>query len=292
MDVLTQFGFGDELYTFDTTQQISLRDNFRDAVARTTRLPGVVGGYDEYGTKPAPNEIGNVQVNFWIEADTPAAIQTLKQQVGSMKAWGKRQLWKQPWGSAAARFCEARINSVSFSENAKDVPHRRIRVQVDFQVDYPFWLGMGTHSAFWGGGDTWGGGELWGGSPVEEVVSGTDNTFSLTPGGNDLIYPRVAVLVGAGDQAEDVRIQRIRGGRVQDEIRYTGTLAAGDVLDVDCMAYKVKLNGASAYNSAFSIVSPAWFRLRGGLANEIRVLMANSGDEATIQFKYFEPYNV
>lgn len=292
MDTLVRFGTGDELYTFDTTQQISLRDNFRNTMPRTKQLPGLAGGYDEYGDDPAPAEVGNVQVVFWVQGDGPAAMETLKGQFSAMKAWGRKKLWKQPAGGGSLRFCEARINSIDFTEAARDVPHKRLRVQVNFQAD-PMWHGLGTYAGgfFWGDGTTWGSGATWGGTPVTQNVTGTENSFSVTPGGNDLTYPRFRIIIPAGESAENIRLQRVLNGRVVDQIRYSGTLSAGDVLDVDCRAYRVKLNGVSGYSSAFSVTSAAWFRLRGGVSNTIRVLMANAGDEADIQIKYFDVYN-
>lgn len=294
MDTLVRFGQGDELYTFDTGQQISLRDNFRDVTPRTNRLPGLPGGFDEYGTAAAPAEIGNVQVVFWLIADGAIAMQTAKQQVGAMKAWGKKVLYKQPYGDATERFCWARVNSIEFSENAKEQPHRRLRVEVNFQVDHPLWENLGTYAGGWrwGDGTLWGGGALWGGTPVTQNVTGTDNSFSLTPDGNDEIHPIVQISIPAGESAENIRVQRILSGRVQDEIRYTGVLSAGDLLVVDTEAYTVKLNGVDAYSSAFEVESAAWFRLRAGRANTIRVLMTNAGDEADIIFKYKEALNV
>ena len=292
MDTLKTFGIGDELYTFEATRQVSLRDNFRDVVARTSRLPGLAGGYDEYGSQAAPEEIGNVQCVFWLEADTLVSMRSKLDALAAMESWGKKLLVKQPMGSAVERFCWARVNDIGLPMNVRDVPHQRIRIEVNFQVDNPMWQTLGTYSWMWGDGTEWDEGALWGGTPVSNTVTGTDNTFSITPAGNRILYPRVAIKIPAAQSAANIRVERILGGVVVDQIRYSGTLSAGDVLDVDCPKYRVLLNWTDGYNDLFSIHSAAWFRLRGGLANEIRVRMKNASDQATVIFKYHGAYNV
>lgn len=291
MDSLLRFGAGSELYTFDTTKQISLRDNFRDVVTRTSRLPGLPGGFDEYGSGPAPTEIGNVQAVFWLEADTLQAMESAKRSVNAMAAFGLKRLYKQPLDTTQdERYCEARISSIDYTESAKDVPHRRLRVQVNFQVANPVWLTLGTESWAWGDGTAWGSGALWGGSPVSHAAVGADNTFSLTPGGNTITYPRITIEIPAAKSATNIRVQRRRQGAVLDEVRYSGTLSAGQTLEINCRAYSLRLDNASWYGAAFTYQTAAWMRLVGGIANDIRVLMDNAADEATIRWRYYEAY--
>lgn len=291
MDSLLRFGAGSELYMFDPTKQISLRDNFRDVVTRTSRLPGLPGGFDEYGSGPAPTEIGNVQVVLWLEADTVQALEAMRRSVNAMAALGVKRLYKQPMDTTQAeRYCEARVNSIDYTEAAKDSPHRRLRVQVNYQAANPVWLTLGTESWAWGDGTTWGGGALWGGNPIVHSAIGTDNTYSLTPGGNTITYPRITIEVPAGKSATDIRIQRRRGGVVLDEVRYSGALSGGDTLEINCRAYSLRLNGASWYGAAFTYQTAAWMRLVGGTSNEVRVLMGGAADEATIKWRYYEAY--
>src|SRR5690606_5797669 len=98
--------------------------------------------------------------------------------------------------------------------------------------------------------------------------------------------------IPTGKSATNIRVQRRRQGVVMDEVRYTGTLSAGSVLEINCRAYSVTLNGSDGYSSAFGFETGAWFRLVAGISNEIRVLMNNTTDEATIKFRYYEAYNV
>jgi len=140
VDSLLRFGAGSELYQFDVSRQISLRDNFRDVVPRTTRLPGVHGGFDDLGWGRAPGEIGNVQVVFWIIRDTPAEMAAALAAVGRMANWGVKRLYKQSMdGTRREMFCEARVNSIDYTQSASNLPHERQRVVVNFQVATPYW---------------------------------------------------------------------------------------------------------------------------------------------------------
>lgn len=293
MDTLLRFGSGDYLYTFTPDNQIQLRDNFRDAVPRTSRLPGLSGGFDEYGIAPAPTEIGNVSVTFWLFADTNAEMQTHKENLGRMRSFGKRRLFKQPVDPLQdERYCEARINSIEINEAAGERPHNRLRVTVNFQVDNPFWLTQGTEAPSYNDGSIYGSGITYGGTPVVESLVGSDNSFTLSPAGNEITYPRFVIEVPATKSASNIRIQRIVNSNVVDQVRYSGTLNAGDMLEINCRSLSVWLNGTNAYSNDFEFSTSAWFRLIGGLDNSIRVLMDNPTDEIDLKIRYYEAYNV
>lgn len=288
MDSILRFGSGDELYEFEPEDQISLRDNFRDAVPRTTRLPGVSGGFDEFGSDPAPGEIGNVQVNIWIQAETEDEMTRKLQDIGSMPSFGVKRLFKRPMNGDPELYCNARINSIDYTGSARNLSHRNTSVQINFQVATPGWLSQGTESPLWGGGELWGGGAVWGGGALPVTVIGLNNDFSIEPGGNGVTYPRIFISIPTLKSATNVRVQRIVGGIVKDEIRYDDTLSAGDVLEVNARALSVMLNNVDAYDDKFTFKTAGWFSLIGGISNTIRVLMDNPSDEARITTKYFE----
>lgn len=291
MDTLLRFGSGDELHTFDPTRQVSLDDSFLKVMTRLSRLPGLQGAFDEYGSGAAPAESGEVRVAFWLMSDQPEELLRMKRAVAAMKAWGKKRLYKRPWGSGRELYCEARFKTLEFKQEVTRLSHKRLLMMLTFEVDNPMWYSLGTEAWSWGDGTLWGNAP-WGGNPVEEAVIGSDNSFSLTPEGNDIIYPRITIEIPTGKSATNIRVQRRRQGVVMDEVRYTGTLSAGSVLEINCRAYSVTLNGSDGYSSAFGFETGAWFRLVAGISNEIRVLMNNTTDEATIKFRYYEAYNV
>lgn len=293
MDTLLRFGSGDTLYTFTPDDQVKLRDNFRDVVTRTSRLPGLPGGFDEYGVGPAPTEIGIVQVMFWLLAISGAEMEAKKEALGRMDSFGKRRLYKQTVDPAAdERYCEARVNSIEFSESAGDRPDKYLRVSLTFEVDNPRWLTIGTEAPSYNDGSTYNSGVVYGGNPVTQNLVGLDNSFTVTPAGNEITYPRFLITVPATKSATNIRIQREVNSAPVDEVAYAGTLSAGDLYEINCRAYSVFKNGADFYDDDFTFITSAWFRLIGGVPNTIRVLMDNAGDEIDLEMRYYESYNV
>lgn len=293
MDTLLRFGSGTQLYTFDPSDQKVLRDNFRNVLARATRLPGLSGGFDEDGKGISPTEKGNVLYRFLYEATSEADMDAKKLALGRMKTFGKKRLYKQPVDPALPeRYCEARVNSIDFTERSGDRPEKRLEFTINFQVSNPYWLTQGTESPQYGDGSIYGSGVVYGGTPVTQSLVGADNSFSVTPEGNDITYPRLTLEVPAGKSAQNIRIQRLVNGSVIDEVRYAGTLSAGDILEINSRAYAVYLNGADGYTTDFSFNTSAWFRLIGGTSNAIKVLMDNPTDEIDLEMRFYEAYNV
>src|SRR5687768_4199120 len=105
-------------YTFPTTQS-QLRDNFSDMVPRTTRIPGADGGFDQFGEEKAPSEIGSVSVSFEQYADSNEDLQTKRDLVRAMAAWGVCTLHKD-CGAEGTRYCSARVNSITMTEAPND----------------------------------------------------------------------------------------------------------------------------------------------------------------------------
>jgi hypothetical protein len=293
MDTLLRFGSGDYLYTFNPEDQIQIRDNFRDVVPRTSRLPGLSGGFDEYGTDRAPNEIGNVQVSFWLLAENEIEMEAKKLALGRMKVFGKKLLFKQPEDEyQTERYTEARVNSIDFNEAAGQRPDRYLMVTVNFQCDNPFWYTIGTEAFKLGDGTLLGSGAALGGTPIEQTLTGLDNSFSLTPSGNDITYARFTIEIPATKSATNIRIQREVASLVVDQVAWAGTLVAADILEINCRALSIQKNGNDAYGADFTFITSAWFRLIGGIPNTIRVRMANASDQINLKVRFFEAYNV
>lgn len=297
MDTLIRFGAGAQLYTFNQSNLISLRDNFRDLVQQASRLPGLSGGVNEYGIGPSPRAIGNVQAVLWLLADESLPpdeqgkqIQALKSDLATMSSYGVKRLYKQSSDATEdERYCEASISSISYTETSAEQPHARLRVQVNWQVTNPRWYSQGTEAPAWGDGTNWGGGLAWGGTAPTYNISGTSTNITITPQGNAETFPRLILQCGAAQTAQNIRIQRIVNGTVVDQVRYAGTLGNNDRLVINTRANSVTKNGISHYTSDFTYNNAGWFRLLPG-ANTIKVLMDNAGDACDLEFRYYEAY--
>lgn len=287
MTTITRFKVGKLEYAFEGVQDWN--DNFGDLVPRTRRLPGMDGGFDEFGDGPAPAEIGKVQINFIPIVDVRSDMTAKLDALRAIARQGKGRLFMQPADeSAQERFCFARLNNISTPHSEKKHTDLWMRAKATFQVDDPHWYTQGTEAWAWGDGTLWGT-QPWGGSATPQAVSGLQTDFQITRVGNAPTRARITIACGVGQSAQDIRIQRLADGLVADEVRYNDALIAGDSLEINARESSVTLNGADAYSTDFTFLYPDWFRLLPGV-NDIRVLLEGSGNAATVTIRYYEAY--
>jgi len=285
---VTRFGSGSQVYTFPDTIQ-TLNGNFGSLITLTSKLPGADGGFDEFGLGVSPAEIGKVSVEFTLISDTREGMTALRDAVYKMRGFGRKQLFMQPSDNALPpRWCWGRVASIPINEKVAKHTDLWQPVTVNFHVPDPMWYAQGTEAVLWGAFN-WGDGSVWGGTAPAWAISGELTDQTVTPVGSAIIQPRIKISCGAGQTVTNPTIQRVVNGEVVDQVSYTGTLVASDVLEINCRAWLVKKNSVDAYTSAFSFLHPSWFRLYPG-ANTVRIRFANSTDAATIRMLYFEGY--
>lgn len=277
------FGSASNLYTFPTVQG-TLSDNFNDLVTRTSRMPGVSGGYDAYGTMPAPGEVGNVRFDFTLVAISRGAMQTLRDAVNAMKRWGVQRLLVQ-FGDLGNRWAYARISSIQMTKQLGENTDLFQPVSVNFQVADPYWYSLATETWLWGDGTEWGAAS-WASIPTTTLSSLT-NTFTTTISGVFETFPRMLITTGAGVSFTDVTIERIVGGVTVDRVAYTGAVNQNSTLQINARALAVLLNGADAYTSAFTWLLPSWFRLEPG-ANSMKITFTSKTGNPTYKVQYYE----
>jgi hypothetical protein len=292
MDELLRFVTREGVWEPDLGEQISLTDNFGNVVTHTQRLPGISGGFDEYGDGPAPSEVGNVQAFQWVEERYPDLVAAKLDEWRGISSWGAGRLYKRVMGNDNdVRWTEARVSSLPLSQNAGEKPHVRQRIQMSFQAHSPFWYKQGTAGPEWGDGvATWGDGvTYWGGSEEFVELTGTVNEIYRVQNGYAPSPVRIDLRVPAGESAENVVVQRLVFGEVMDEIAFTETLVAADRLIVDSVSSAVTLNGADAFDERFAFYDPRWFVAMPG-TNTIRVGMTNVTDVIEIRLLYYEAF--
>jgi hypothetical protein len=288
---IKRFGVGKKTFYFPDASTFS--DNFSNLVPSTKRLPGMDGGFDEYGVDVAPSEIGKVEIGLWLIASTPAEMTRLTDKANEMADWGVQKLFIQPYNTdLIERWCNARINNISMSENADKSPERGMRVQMTFQVADPYWYTLGTESPLYGDANSIYGafGLVYGGSAVSPIVcNGLLTEAIVTAGGNATTLARITVTVPAGKTAENIRIQRLENGVVRDEVKYIGVLTPSDTLLINGRDTSIKLNNLDAYTQSFSFLDPDWMRIKPG-ENTIRVLMDGVANGANVKIQFYERY--
>lgn len=139
---LVQFGGGSQVYRFPA--QTGLTHNFGNGLTQPARLPGMDGAFDPFGDEPLLSEAGTLAFDWWLHANG-SSITQLKAQAAQVRAWGRRPLWIAPEDGSALRWCGAKADNLRMSENVKDMPHVRQRVQSNWSVSYPRWLSKPNH---------------------------------------------------------------------------------------------------------------------------------------------------
>lgn len=277
-------------YTFPAPFQVRYNaTGFRNIAAQLMKLPGLDGGIDQFGSGPGQTVNGDISIDGWFEGDTPTDVQNLLDAAGQLADLGIGRLYIQP-EVGLERFCHARLNANAWSQNVRDVPHRRQRVQFNFQVaQAKFYSDAGYWPPFFDGTYDWDGTIDWGENTYVIDASGVSTEDTLTIDGNATAQPIVSIRPESSDTVENVRVQRVVGGQVMDEISYAGTLTDTDELSVDGGRQYSQLNGVTTWGPNVTYRHPELFRLAPG-ANTIRILAENAGDAVRVRIWYLETW--
>lgn len=291
---ITRFEAGGNTYTFPTNPgDQDFRTNFAELVARSSRMPGVSGGYDEFGTGRAPSAVGNVQHSFYLVSDTRSGMQTLRDAVYQMANWGVGRLI-QTMQDATERWCWARVNNITMSERRHQHSDLFQQVQMSWQVSDPYWYRPGNE-AIWDGAATpvWSNaGAIWDGANGTAISD--SGTISVTNAGSATTLARIIILQTAATTCWNPIVRRVVNGAVVDEVRWTYGIGLQQYVEINPRSQRVRwVSYASniVYDNAyarsyFEAKHPDWMRLTPG-TNSIQVLMDGS---ATVFVKYLERY--
>jgi len=286
MGRITRFVSNWGTYTFPNTGQ-SFNPPFANVLARADRLPGVDGGLDQFGTGWAPSQVANLTFSYFLVSSTLEGMQPLRDAAHAMRGWGTGQLYFQPTDPALTeRFIFCRINNIGDPQKLSEHTDRFQPVELSLQVAQPYWYTAGTER-LWDDGGKWDDGGLWDGnasaaSPTSITTSGT---MTVTVGGNVFTQSRILVINDGGSPVTNPIIRRILNGEVADEVRYYGTIAAGDWLEINPRAQRVLMGllGTDVIES-FDFLNPDWMRLYPG-SNSLQIYLNGT---AKIAARYME----
>lgn len=279
-------------YTFPVYEnRIDARS--QNVSASSQQLPGASGGFPGLGFGPKPLQPKTFTVNFTIRVEQRRLMTPQLDAVNAIAGWGVQRLYVID-DAGEERWINCEVQRIQNAQNVNTHSDLHQPVAITFIAHDPHWYKQGTENPIWGGGSLWGGGAVWGGASVPQVCTGLQTDFTVTHNGTGFARPRIFITVADGDTASDIRVQRIVGGSVVDQVRYTGALSpsGGDnVVKIDCRALTATLDNADIFSSTLWGIPTNlwWFRLPEG-DNSIRVLMTNSGDECTVEMKYYDTY--
>lgn len=260
-------------YTFPNTEQ-DFRDNFADVLARASRLPGVDGGLDEYGTGHAPSPVGLIQFGVYLVSRTREGMQVLRDNLRLIRTWGTGKLYYQPTNTALEeRWAWCRVNNINTSQRLEAHTDIFQPVQVTMQASEPYWHALGDVRRW--GSFNWGGAD-WGGDFVTQNVSSLEEMVITNPG-NAFTLPKVVVRNQSGADARNIRIERLVNDVIVDSVRWAGTLADDDWLMIDSRRQRVTRNGYNTLDGYFEYLRPDWLRLMPG-TNTLRIRLDGTAD--------------
>lgn len=283
MRTLVSFGNEPNVYTFPSDSQVTFTDNFASLVTKTVRVAGVNGGLSNLGSGPGLSPIGTVRADNWLDFYDLTEATDKVDSVREMAGWGYQPLIMQP-EYGATRWCWARLNDQQLQQDARNVPHKRQKVPVVFEVPDPFWYALGTEIV-WGGGAKWGAAtSIWGGSGGSTSIVGS-GTISVTVGGNAFTFARLFVKNSSGAAVSNLVIKRLVNHKVEDQITYYGTIPDGTTLVIHPRRRRVLL-GTTPMPAELDALYPDWMRLYPG----VNSLSVTVGGTVSIGVRYFERY--
>lgn len=268
-------------YTFPTAPgDQEFRTNFANLLRSNTRLPGVDGGYREWGWGKAPAENGMIQFAIYLESATRSGMQSLRDSLRTMQAWGMGLLYDTINGVDRWSYCA--ITAIDMPEERHKHSDLYQRVQLTFETPDPFWYTAGTE-LLWDNAGNWDGASLYwdGTSPTSVTNSGT---ISITNNGSAYTLARVILKCTSGTAYNPV-VQRTVNGVVRDEVRWSGSLAASEWLEIDSRRHTATKIGQNEFaNIAYR--NRDWIRLEPG-ANNLIVRLNGTVD---VYVRYMERY--
>lgn len=275
---LLKFGTTNGLFYFP--DQSSGQDNFMSLVTRASRLPGVSGGYDEYQGRRADQAIGSISTQVQLVSTREKTMRQMRDEIGAIGDWPAGYLFTDIWEDDRQdkRWCIARPDNVSFSENVKNVPHTQQQVPMTFQSVDPGWRG-GQKAIYVNDGHYLDDGWYLDGSlfldeghtldsglylcPKLDVQAFSGDTFTVTNRGNRAAVARLtisatepewafggAVRFGDGHYFDggvapvgNIHVRFSANGRIETEFTWGDTLQPGEALIVDAETQIISIRG-------------------------------------------------
>ena len=272
---LTQFG----TYVFPLFNKRDLVST-GDTGGTLLRLPGG-GAYDAYGTDAAPEGIREVSTEFEIIASTTAAVQTARDQIRA-----RAGLWRRLWAhfpDGTDRWAWARMSKVKMERRREYLFYQPVKLT--FEIKEPGWNGTG-HGATW---------YLDAGSYLDAglyldyddtiTLDGSPKSATITNGGNRTVTNAILSIRAAGNPISAIRL--VCGSC---DWTFSGSVAAGKVLTIDCGTRSIRNDGADAYSSfvlnAGHTVAD-WLQLAAG-ANSVTITYTCAGAASTLTPTFYD----
>jgi hypothetical protein len=229
-------------------------------------LPGG-GVFDALGADQAP--VGGVRITkeCTLHDETESGLETAYTNLRSLI--GKRdQLHRLHFSSGYEQWVYARLAQVRGYRRPMDI--LTLDVVLEFVQISPIWNGN-SHNDDWG-------------------LTSNPATAQIYNNGNAIVEDVIITITAAGSNITNLVIRKKVGGTTYGHLIYTGTIAVGQSLVIDCGARSVKNNGSPDY-AHFSLgpdqKNDAWIRLGAGL-NNIEITRTGGSTSCNSNFVFYD----
>jgi hypothetical protein len=238
----------------------------------TIDLPGG-GAFDALGSDPAPIGAYDLMKRCTAYNEDVAA---LKADFYNLRSWyGKRdKLYRRIFSDNSLEWAYARFKRMRGTRKPGD--KFGYQLELIFEVLSPTWSGA-VHSHLF----------------TKAQIAAASGVISLTNAGNVNQDDVIITVTGSGSNITGVVAKKTSasGSTIYNDLTWTGVLAAGQQLVIDCGAYTVKKQGDPAAYDTFALgaghQADQWFRLWAS-ANRIEVAITGGDNAATIKFDYYD----
>jgi hypothetical protein len=289
-DRLLRFGNGARSYDFTALHLRSMPSGFGDILTNTIRLIGLSGGFNNNGRNRNRRAIGTLQASFLIRADGTASDMAQKQRaIYAMQDWGEARLFKE-YGDEVQVWTWASITNIQMPQRADDHSYIWQDVQISFNCPKALWYGKPDMLFF---EDAWilDSGLSLSVPKVDAVAVGNGDTVEITNDGNATAgaYVRWDIPTGV-TVINPTLIRRNEASEIVDELTYSDTLVADDVVEIDARNHQTLKNLiASPSYQNLDIASGAWLELPPGTTT-LEISGSFTGGDALLTVDCWDTY--
>jgi hypothetical protein len=292
---LTKFVGNDGQYIFPP--QTSGSNNFGSVTQNTSRIYQMNGGVDEYGGKPSSQNIGNVKVNVWLIGDENGSVQGKMDEAMGIVGWGRNRLFIEPVPTLSGnRWTWAKVSNIQSDENVRLIPSAYRKVDFNFWVDDPGWRGSKSRPTKMDDGFTMDSSEFYhmdgtlymddghvmdsgltmGGLNVETILAsgesvdvynwGNRNAFPILFMGAKSPQWRIGLdsyfdsglILGGGEDVNDIFFEHLVKDRVVDSFRYTSLLrgASAEFVEINSETRHINEHKATGISNGLPKFKP------------------------------------
>lgn len=218
----------------------------------------VAGGFDSYGSDIAPMAFPYPLTVRGIVSEEDDSVQRYVIDAERAKARVRGKLKRQPDDGSAEQWCWARLESIA---------HRRIYNHHGYQIlEMTFQAQSGWYSDR---------------ANQVESISGSPHVMSVINDGNRMVTDAILTIRASGSPVTAVTITTANG----THLIWTGSLASGKNLVIDCGAKSIRNDGVNAYGGFSYGVNHSiddWLRIAGTM--NISIAYTGGANQVTIAY--------